>query len=164
MKDSRFKIQDSIKTAQGKISLKLILILVGILVLAGVAIFTAIRLTAKKPIIPTVPRAITEACTASFTVAEAPTATPTPTVPGAPTATPTPTVAYTPIPTNTPVPLPATDTPAPGAPTNTPVPIGAQAQASPTPAQLPVAGSLTTTLGVILGGLLLIGLAIVFAL
>lgn len=84
--------------------------------------------------------------------------TPTPTTPTG-TPTPTPTETPTPTPTGTPTPTPTgTVTPTPTA-TPTPPP---GATPTPTPPQLPPAGFSAPTIGAILGGLLLLGLAFVF--
>ena len=144
------------------------------IILAGVAIFTAIRLyqLRQEPVAPTVPESkpkatgVPKACTQlSFTIA-GPTATPTPTSTPKPSPTPTtPGVGGGPSPTPTLTPTP-TPTQPPGA-TSTPTPTTGQiAQASPTPAgqaggagaQLPAAGiSLPTILIMGVGILLIIG-------
>jgi hypothetical protein len=80
---------------------------------------------------------------------ECPGATPTPTPTPGPTATPTPTP--TPGPTSTPTPTP---TPKPGV-TTTP---------TPTPVELPSAGISLPTIGVLLGGILLVVLSAILAL
>lgn len=106
-----------------------------------------------------------EACEASL-AAEAPCTldfcipTPTPTTPtGTLTPTPTPTETPTPTPTTptgTPTPTPTgTVTPTP---TSTPGPT-----VTPTPVELPPAGFSTPTWGAILGGILILGLALVLA-
>lgn len=108
-----------------------------------------------------IPECVGQSCTCtppagSTSTPTPPAATNTP-VPGGPTNTPAPAG-----PTNTPAASGPTNTPRPAGPTNTPAP--GTSTATPTPPQLPVSGSVTTTLGVILGGILLIGLAVVFAL
>lgn len=133
-----------------------VLIVIATVILAGVAVFTAIRLyqlrqEAVAPTAPTEPEAaapVTEECTQlAFTIGEEPTPTPTPTG----TVTPTPTGTVTPTPTSTPGPT-ATPT---SAPTGTPI-----AQATPTPteaAELPEAGiSYPTIIGTGVGILLII--------
>ena len=131
-------------------------IIIATIILAGVAVFTAVRLYQLRqesitPITPTSkPKAETcpgpGACTAlAFTLG----ATPTPTPTATPTATPTgsPTATPTGSPTATPT---ATPTGTPEA-TSTPTPMGTQAA-------LPDAGtSLPTVFGIGLGFLLLIG-------
>lgn len=148
------------------------LILIGLatVILAIIAVVTAIKLyqIGKKPVAPTVPkpapaREPVEACKLAFNIAQL---TPTPTPTG--TVTPTPTATLTPTPTATPTPGPtATPTPTstPG-PTATPTP---SPTATPTPTvyvaevELPEAGFSTPTIGAILGGLLLLGIAILLA-
>ncbi|MCK4588314.1 hypothetical protein KAT60_00670 [Candidatus Woesebacteria bacterium] len=135
-----------------------VLIVIATVILAGVAVFTAIRLyqlrqEAVAPTAPTESEAaapVIEACTQlAFTIGEEPTPTPTPTPTG--TVTPTPTGTVTPTPTSTPGPT-ATPT---SAPTETPI-----AQATPTPteaAELPEAGiSYPTIIGTGVGILLII--------
>jgi len=129
-----------------------ILILIATLVLAGVAIFTAIRLyqLRQKAVSPATPESKPEAaapqsCTALSFVLTTPTVTVTitPTVTVTPTITVTPTVTVTPTATSTPTATPtATKTPT------------ATATATPT---LPVAGVSTPTLfGIGLGAILLV--------
>src|SRR3989337_1956806 len=128
-----------------------ILVLVATLVLAGIAIFTAIRLyqLRQQPVAPTAPTsepkaATPNACTALTFTLSTPTATPT----GSPTATPTgsPTATPTGSPTSTPTPTATA--------TSSPV-----AQASPTAEpSLPEAGtSWPTIVGLGVGILLLLG-------
>ena len=78
-----------------------------------------------------------------------PSATPTPTSTSTPTGTPGPTATNTPQPTNTPVPG------TPGQPTNTPVPLVQGPTTVPTVAQqnLPQAGGIGQTIGLIISGL-----------
>jgi len=94
---------------------------------------------------------------------QAPTSTPTPTSIPTPTPTPTPTVYLAQAPTPTPTPRP-TPTPTPR-PTSTPTPTPRPTTPTPTPTspQLPSAGFLTPTLGILFGGIttLLLGLAII---
>src|SRR3989304_2259709 len=122
-----------------------ILVLVATLVLAGIAIFTAIRLyqLRQQPVAPTAPTsepkaATPNACTALTFTLSTPTATPT----GSPTATPTGSPTATPT-----APPTATATSPPGA------------QASPTAEpSLPEAGtSWPTIVGLGVGILLLLG-------
>jgi len=135
-----------------------VLIVFATVILAGVAVFTAIRLyqLRQEAVAPTVPEeseaaapAIEECTQLAFTIGEEPTPTPTPTPTG--TVTPTPTGTVTPTPTSTPGPT-ATPT---SAPTGTPI-----AQATPTPteaAELPEAGiSYPTIIGTGVGILLII--------
>ena len=154
-------------------------------ILAAVAIFTAIRLyqlrqQAVAPTAPEEPAAqeitpeptttptsapeiqlppVSELCEVTFEIGgPPPTATPTP------TSTPTPTATGTPIPTPTPT---LTPTPTPtGAPTATPTPTQALAQA-PTPTQapeLPDVGIPFPTLLAVLAGFLLIFISLFLAL
>lgn len=141
-----------------------VLIVIATVILAGVAVYTAIRLyqlrqEAVAPTAPAEPEAaalVIEECTQlAFTIGEEPTPTPTET----PTPTPTPTGTVTPTPTGTVTPTP-TSTPGPtatptSAPTETPI-----AQATPTPteaAELPEAGvSYPTIIGAGVGILLII--------
>ena len=88
-------------------------------------------------------KGLAEACTVTFCI-------PTPTPTKIPSATPTPTRAPTPTPTPTMVPS--------ATPTPTRIPT-----ATPTQPQLPVAGFSTPTWGAILGGILILGLALVLA-
>ncbi len=131
-----------------------VLIVIATVILAGVAVFTAIRLyqLRQEAVAPTAPEEseaaepVIEECTQlAFTIDEDPTPTPTGTV------TPTPTETVTPTPTSTPGP---TTTPTP-TPTGTPI-----AQATPTPteaAELPEAGiSYPTIIGAGVGILLII--------
>ena len=133
-----------------------VLIVIATVILAGVAVYTAIRLyqLRQEAVAPTAPAEseaaapTTEQCTQlAFTIDENPTPTPTPTG----TVTPTPTGTVTPTPTSTPGP---TTTPTP-TPTGTPI-----AQATPTPteaAELPEAGiSYPTIIGTGVGILLII--------
>jgi len=152
-----------------------VLILIATLVLAGVAIFTAIRLyqLRQQAVAPTAPEskpeaAAPQACTAlTFTISTptgSPTPTPTKTPTGSPTATPTgsPTATPTGSPTATPTGSPtATPTSSPivqASPTATAT-ASPVAQASPTAEpSLPEAGtSWPTILGISLGILLLLG-------
>ena len=143
-----------------------VLIVIATVILAGVAVYTAIRLyqLRQEAVAPTAPEeseaaaAVIEECTQLvFTIGEDPT--PTPTEGPTPTPTPTPTGTVTPTPTGTVTPTP-TSTPGPtatptSAPTETPI-----AQATPTPteaAELPEAGiSYPTIIGAGVGILLLI--------
>jgi len=143
-----------------------VLIVIATVILAGVAVFTAIRLyqlrqQAVAPTAPAEPEAAAptiEECTQlAFTIGEEPT--PTPTEGPTPTPTPTPTGTVTPTPTGTVTPTP-TSTPGPtapptSAPTETPI---AQATLTPTEAaELPEAGiSYPTIIGTGVGILLLI--------
>lgn len=142
-----------------------ILILLATLVLAGVAIFTAVRLyqLRQRAVAPTAPESVPEAappqaCTAlTFTLT---TETPTPTVTG--TATPTPTSTSTPTatatPTSTTTATPTTTTTATPTATTTST---ATSTATPT---LPVAGvSGPTLFGLTLGGILIV-IAVLLAL
>ncbi len=141
-----------------------VLIIIATVILAGVAVFTAIRLyqlrqQAVAPTAPERPEAAApqiEHCTQlTFSIGEEPTPTPTesptPTPTGTVTPTPTPTGTVTPTPTSTPTPT-ATPT---SIPTETPI-----AEATPTPsevAELPEAGvSYPTIIGAGVGILLLI--------
>lgn len=145
-------------------------------VLAVVAIGTAWKLyqAGTEPVAPTAPASVPKAqeeptatptpedpCVLEFSV---PSVTPTPTPTGEPTGTPTP----TPEPTATPTPGPtATPTPGPTAtptPTSPPPPPGTTPTPTPTPVELPEAGVSLPTIGALLGGLLLVALAIVLAL
>lgn len=142
-----------------------VLILIATLVLAGVAIFTAIRLyqLRQQAVAPTAPEskpkaAVPEACTALTFTLTTPTGTQTPT----PTPTPTGTKTPTPTPTGTSTPT-ATATSSPVAqasPTATST-AGPLAQASPgatAQPSLPEAGtSWPTIVGIGIGVLLLIG-------
>lgn len=166
---------------------QLILIGLATLILGIIAVVTAIKLyqIGRKPVAPTAPekapavtevveeeREPSEACTLAFSIAApsptptttpGPTSTPTPTSTPGPTATPTP--SPTPGPTATPTPAPTT-TPTPG-PTATPTPTlapGVTPTATPTPVELPEAGFVLPTFGVVLGGLILLGLALILAL
>ena len=169
------------------------LVLVGIIlltiVLAVLSVITALKIKqlGTQPIAPSVPQSEPEAadtipeippsadsCRKSFTVALAPTSTPTPTgtLTPTPTSTPTPTgtLTPTPTPTETPTPTPTgTLTPTPTGtltptPTSTPKPTAVIAQAIPTEAELPTAGlKIPTVSGIITGFLLIsIGIALVF--
>ena len=142
-----------------------VLILVATLILAGVAIFTAIRLyqLRQQAVAPTAPEskpkaAVPEACTALTFTISTPTGTPTPTPTPTKTATPTPTGTKTPTPTPT---ATATSSPvAQASPTATST-AGPLAQASPgatAQPSLPEAGtSWPTIVGIGIGVLLLIG-------
>ena len=142
-------------------------IIIATLILAGVAVFTAVRLyqLRQQAVAPTAPTSkpkaqeVPIACTLlTFTLGATPTPSPTPT--GNPTSTPTATPTGIPGATSTP-----TTTPTTGAGTSTPTPTSKLAVA-PTPTQpsLPDAGvSLPTIFGITLGSLLLIG-AIILAL
>lgn len=143
-----------------------VLIVIATVILAGVAVFTAIRLyqLRQQAVAPTAPAEseaaapTTEECTQlAFTIGEEPT--PTPTEGPTPTPTPTPTGTVTPTPTGTVTPTP-TSTPGPTAtptPTPTETPI-AQATLTPTEAaELPEAGiSYPTIISAGVGILLLI--------
>ncbi len=150
-------------------------------VLAVVAIGTAWKLyqAGSEPVAPTAPASVPKAqeeptatpvpeepCVLEF---EVPSGTPTPTPTGEPTGTPTP----TPEPTGTPTPGPtATPTPIPTSipgPTSTPTPTptpkpGVTVTPTPTPVELIEAGIFLPTIGVLLGGLLLIVLSVILAL
>ncbi len=159
------------------------LILGAIVILAGIAVFTAIKLyqSREKPIAPTAPQPAPAAgeCQLSFTVVTltptpittstptptgtvTPTSTPTPTPTGTviptPTGTLTPTPTGTPLPTSTPASIP-TSTPIPTA-TSSPTPL-AVASSTPTPTsyvapvEVPEPGFTIPTLGAIIGGILL---------
>jgi len=141
-----------------------VLIVIATVILAGVAVFTAIRLyqLRQEAVAPTAPEEseaaepVIEECTQlAFTIGEEPT--PTPTEGPTPTPTPTPTGTVTPTPTGTVTPTP-TSTPGP---TATPTPTGTTtAEATPTPteaAELPEAGiSYPTIISAGVGILLLI--------
>lgn len=99
------------KGSKGKVTTGIIILVT--LVLAGVAIFTAIRLyqLRNQPVAPNVPSSFPRAaenaptCSLSFTLAVStptPTPTPTGTPAGTPTPTPTPTPTGTPGPSSTP--------------------------------------------------------------
>ena len=148
-----------------------ILILLATLVLAGVAIFTAVRLyqLRQRAVAPTAPESVPEAappkaCTAlTFTLT---TETPTPTPTGTATATPTPTPTPTATATSTPTPTPtgtATPTPTPTATTTSIAQATTTATPTATPT-LPVAGvSGPTLFGLALGGILIV-IAVLLAL
>lgn len=103
--------------------------------------------------------AVKAPCTLDFCI---PTPTPTPTATPTPTGTPTPTPTGTITPTPTPTPT-ATGTPTPG-PTATPTPTSTPGPtATPTLVELPPAGFSAPTWGAILGGILILGLALVLA-
>ena len=135
-------------------------IIIATLILAGVAVFTAIRLyqLRKESVAPTAPTSkpkaqeVPVACTSlAFTLGVTPTPTSTPT----PTTTGTPGATATPNPTSTP-------TNPPGEPTPTATPRSTAIQVAEVPATgepaLPDAGiSLPTIFGIGLGTLLLIG-------
>ena len=135
-------------------------IIIATLILAGVAVFTAIRLyqLRKESVAPTAPTSkpkaqeVPVACTSlAFTLGVTPTPTSTPT----PTPTGTPGATATPNPTSTP-------TNPPGEPTPTATPRSTAIQVAEVPATgepaLPDAGiSLPTIFGIGLGTLLLIG-------
>ncbi len=142
-----------------------VLIVIATVILAGVAVYTAIRLyqLRQEAVAPTAPAeseaaapTIEECTELFFTIGEltptpTPTATPTPTgtvtPTPTPTATPTPTGTVTPTPTGTVTPTP-TSTPGP---TTTPTPTPTEA------AELPEAGiSYPTIIGAGVGILLLI--------
>src|SRR3989344_2727574 len=57
----------TMKKAEGKISVRVVFILLAVLGVAAAAIFTAIRLTSKKAVTPTHPQAVTPACETTFT-------------------------------------------------------------------------------------------------
>lgn len=163
-------------------NLPTILIVTATVVLAGIAIFTALRLyQLRQQATPTAPESQPEAC---IDCKPSPTSTPTPSVEKCedlvfritivsqtPTPTPTGTMTPTPTPTatSTPTPTPTgTQTPTPtptntptGTPaaTSTPTPTKTVAQTSPTPEtpSLPQAGSIAPTmLAITLGALLII--------
>mgnify|MGYP001589359410 CR=1 FL=1 len=135
-------------------------IIIATLILAGVAVFTAIRLyqLRKESVAPTAPTSkpkaqeVPVACTSlAFTLGVTPT----------PTSTPTPTPTGTPSATATSTPT-ATPTNPPGEPTPTATPRSTATQVAKVPATgepaLPDAGiSLPTIFGIGLGTLLLIG-------
>lgn len=150
-----------------------------VLALLIIAVITALRLQqiGTEPVVPSVPKSQpraqaaiptpgpASACRKTWTIALAPTLTPTPTSTPTPTGTLTPTSTSTPTspPTGTPGPT-ATNTPqptntpvpgTPGQPTNTPVPLAQGPTVVPTVAQqaLPQAGGIGQTLGVIVAGL-----------
>jgi outer membrane biosynthesis protein TonB len=113
-----------------------IIAVIAILIIAGISIFTAVRLyqLRQKPVAPNVPESKPEAATSGvfscqqlvFTIQ---TPTPTPTR----TPTPTPTRTPTPTPTRTPTPTPTrTPTPTPPGSTATPTPPGSTATPTPT--------------------------------
>lgn len=137
-------------------------IIIATLVLAGVAVFTAVRLyqLRQEVVAPTAPTSkpkaqeAPKACTSlAFTLS---TSTPTPTPTVSPTVTPTPTGIPTSTPTGTPgvTPTPTPVSTATPGPTSTPI-----AGATPTQeAALPDAGiSFPTIFGIGLGTILLIG-------
>ncbi|MCH7641318.1 hypothetical protein IID22_03920 [Patescibacteria group bacterium] len=159
-----------------------VLIVVATIILAGVAIFTALRLyqLRTRPVAPTAPESQPaageqpkpEACRQlAFTIS-----TPTPTPPS--TGTPTPTTTDTPTPTSTSTPTPTepsvggpSSTPTPttkDAPTSTPTPTtGEIAQASPGPTTaptLPDAGTELPTIFAGAAGILLIIFSLLLAL
>ena len=158
-------------------------------VLASVALLTAWKLyqTGREPVAPTAPVSVPKAqeeptatpapeepCVLEFIV---PSGTPTPTPTGTPSPTPTPTGTPTPTPTGTLAPTPtptpgptATPTPTPTrgptatpTPTSTPAP-GVTLTPTPTPVELPSAGISLPTIGVLLGGILLVVLSVILAL
>lgn len=142
-----------------------VIIIVATIILAGVAIFTAIRLyqLRQRPVAPTAPESRPAAheqvaCQAlAFTIStptpsSTPTEGPTPSASPTPTVTPTPTTTVTTTPTATPT-TSVTTTPGP---TNTPTPTEAPA--------LPPAGVSYPTLLVGTVGLLIIILAVMLAL
>ena len=151
------------------------LIVVATVILAGVAIFTALRLyqLRKESVAPTAPESepaavtVPIACQAlQFTITVSPTPTPTsgvtPTPSLTPTATPSPTSSPTPTPTSPPIGGPSPTPTATATPTGTPTPTPTTTQvtqASPTPGgeTLPDAGGgLPTILGASLGILLIL--------
>ena len=111
------------------------------------------------------PEAIKGPCALDFCIPSptpTPTGTPTPTPTGTLTPTPTPTATGTPTPGPTATPTP-TSTPGPtSTPTPTPTTYLAEAP-TPTPVELPPAGFSAPTWGAILGGILILGLALVLA-
>ena len=133
------------------------LILIGLatVILGIIAVVTAIKLYQLRevPVAPTVPkpapaREPVEACKLTFNISAV---TPTPTLTGTITPTPTtPTGTVTPTPTGTITPTPT-------------LPPGVTPTPTPTQVELPKAGVAFPTLGAILGGLLLIGMAIILA-
>ena len=147
-------------------------IIIATLILAGVAVFTAIRLyqLRKESVAPTAPTSkpkaqeVPVACTSlAFTlgVTPTPTSTPTATPTGSQTGSPTSTPTLTPGATATSTPT-ATPTNPPGEPTPTATPRSTAIQVAEVPATgepaLPDAGiSLPTIFGIGLGTLLLIG-------
>jgi hypothetical protein len=163
------------------------LVVTATILLAGVAIFTAVRLyqsryTAIAPTAPSEtgatynPSPTPGACQAlTFTLTQGtPTGTPTGTVTQTPTKTPTPTVTATGTPsvtptssvtttvttTNSPTPT-TTSTTSTNTPTNAPTQI---AQASPTGSTLPDAGVGIPTMFAVMLGILVLGLSIVLVL
>ena len=140
-----------------------VLIVVATIILAGVAIFTALRLyqLRTRPVAPTAPESQPaageqpkpEACRQlAFTIS---TPTPTPTGTGTPTPTstgtptPTTTTTTTPTPTGSGTPTPTTTE----APTSTPTPTtGEIAQASPSPTTAPTLPDAGTELPTIFAG------------
>lgn len=128
------------------------------IVLAVVALGTAWKLyqAGREPVAPTAPASVPKAqeeptatptpeepCVLEF---EVPSGTPTPTPTGEPTATPTPGPTATPTPTSPPPPSGTTPTP------------------TPIPVELPEAGTSLPTIGVLLGGFLLVILSVILAL
>ncbi len=148
------------------------------IVLAVVALGTAWKLyqAGREPVAPTAPASVPKAqeeptatptpeepCVLEF---EVPSGTPTPTPTGEPTATPTPGPTATPTPTGAPT---ATPTPTPGptatpTPTSPPPPSGTTPTPTPIPVELPEAGTSLPTIGVLLGGFLLVILSVILAL
>lgn len=147
-----------------------------VLALLIIAVMTALRLQqiGTEPVVPSVPKSqpraqaaiptpgADSACRKTWTIALAPTLTPTPTSTPTPTGTltPTPIGTLTPTPTSTPT-LTPTGTLQPTStgtiiPTNTSAPLVQGPTAIPTVAQqqaLPQAGGIGQTLGVIVAGL-----------
>lgn len=142
-------------------------IIIATLILAGVAIFTAIRLyqLRQQPVAPTAPTSKPEAAAATpkactvltFNLATpTPTVTPTGTSTGTPAPTPTPT--ETPEETPTPTPTPTETATATATPTATGTTVAEATPTSTAEAALPEAGiSYPTILGIGIGILLLIG-------
>jgi len=144
------------------------LIVIGTVILAGVAIFTAIRLyqLRTRPVAPTAPESTPaaseeeepQACQQLAFTLTLPSNTPTPTI--RVTTTPQPSLTPTSVPSPT---LTPTITPPIGGPTATPTQI-ALATVTPTPPILPQAGVTFPTLILISASLLLIIFALVIAL
>lgn len=139
--------------------------------LAVLAIMTAIKIRQLGPVAPNVPQRTPEAavsernpvaaCRLTFSLGGT---TPTPTPTGSPTPTPTGTPGPTPTPTATPTGTPTATPTATPTPTPTPAP-GSSSTPTPTPkVEIPVtpqAGSLLPTVLTIIGGILILGLGLV---
>ena len=159
------------------------LIIIGTVILAGVAIFTALRLyqLRTRPVAPTAPESTPaaseepqpEACQQLAFTLTVPSITPTPTIPVTTTPQPSLTPTSVPSPTLTPTVTPPvggqpSSTPTPTkVPTTTPIPTTTQistATSTPTPPILPTAGVTFPTLILLSASLLLIILSLVIAL